>query len=68
MRAQRKALINMEVLFSHREGHIVRPPTYNPNNTLGIKLPRLANTFFCLSIPPRNSRGQSPRLSVSSNL
>ena len=53
-------------LFSHREGHIVRPPTYNPNNTLGIKLPRLANTFFCLSIPPKNSRGQSPRLSVSS--
>jgi len=41
----------------------VRPPTYNPNNTLGIKLPRLANTFFCLSIPPKNSRGQSPRLS-----
>ena len=54
-------------LFSHREGHIVRPPTYNPNNTLGIKLPRLANTFFCLSIPPKNSRGQSPRLSVSSS-
>ena len=53
-------------LFSHRKGHIVRPPTYNPNNTLGIKLPRLANTFFCLSIPPKNSRGQSPRLSVSS--
>lgn len=53
-------------LFSHREGHIVRPPTYNPHNTLGIKLPRLANTFFCLSIPPKNSRGQSPRLSVSS--
>ena len=53
-------------LFSHREGHIVRPPTYNPHNTLGIKLPRLANTFFCLSIPPRNSRGQLPRLSVSS--
>ena len=53
-------------LFSHRERHIVRPPIYNPNNTLGIKLPRLANTFFCLSIPPKNSRGQSPRLSVSS--
>ena len=44
----------------------MRPPTYNPHNTLGIKLPRLANTFFCLSIPPKNSRGQSPRLSVSS--
>ena len=44
----------------------MRPPTYNPNNTLGIKLPRLANTFFCLSIPSKNSRGQSPRLSVSS--
>ena len=44
-------------LFSHREGHIVRPPTYNPNNTLGIKLPRLANTFFCLSIPPKKQPG-----------
>ena len=44
-------------LFSHREGHIVRPPTYNPNNTLGIKLPRLANTFFCLSIPPKKTAG-----------
>ena len=46
----------------------MRPPTYNPHNTLGIKRPRLANTFFCLSIPPKNSWGQSPRLSVSSNL
>ena len=32
-------------LFSHREGHIVRPPTYNPTTLWGLNSPALQTLF-----------------------
>ena len=47
------------VPISHREGHIVRPPTYNPHNTLGIKPPPCKH-FFLPVHPTKKTTAQSP--------